>query len=374
MSPIVHLVGRFPPPYDGQTLATQRLGRMLAPALDVRTFDTAIKDQGMEPSGLAKRWKTFSHYMRGRKSLRESLSVAPNAPVLWGSISPLPLGHARDRIATLPCFLPSQKVIAVTHNQMIDVFSRAAFRRSVRRMVQRVDRLVFLSDYLAQQVAPWVPESKQAIIPYTVEPCATPEQLKRKWQDRESHRPLKLLYLSNMIASKGYLDVLEAAGEVKARGLDVEVSFAGRWDRGEDEAHFFSRVDELGIRNIVTHHGQIRDRDTINKLHRKADVFLLPTYYPVEAQPISIIESLSAATPVIVTQHAGIRDMVRQGKEGRFVPPRSPSAIAKAIGELAHFTTWLKASMAARNRYNSMFAEDAVRQKWLELLSSYVSL
>ena len=39
---VVHLIGRFPPPVDGQTLATQRLAELLAPRHTVQRFDTAV--------------------------------------------------------------------------------------------------------------------------------------------------------------------------------------------------------------------------------------------------------------------------------------------------------------------------------------------
>jgi len=176
-----------------------------------------------------------------------------------------------------------------------------------------------------------------------------------------------------MIVSKGYLDVLEAVGQVFAEGLNVRISFAGRWNSENEKAYFFARVNALGLAQVVTHHGPIRDRSRIDTLHREADIFLLPSYYKEEAQPVALIEALSAATPVIVTRHSGIRDMVRQDQEARFVSPRSPESIAEAITELADIDVWRTASRAARERYDQYFGKDVVRAKWLALLSDYVN-
>ena len=372
MRPTVHLVGRFPPPIDGQTLATARLARLLESDYAVRTFDTALKDQALTPSGLPARLRTVRHYLRLRNALRRSVSTAPAAPVLWGSISPAPLGHARDAAATLPCFFPGQKVIAIAHRGGFDrIFRARATAWSARRMVRRVDLFVFLSAHLSAQVAPWIPEVRRAIIPYTVEPCASPRTAADKYAGRPAGAPLKLLYLSNMIASKGYLDVLDAIGRAHAQGLQLSAEFAGRWNSDEDRKQFESRARALNVWDRVRHHGAVRDRARIDALHRAADVFLLPSYYREEAQPISIIEALSAATPVIVTRHSGIKDMVRPAMEARFVPPRSPASIAQAITELSDTRVWQAASRHARDRYEQRFSEEAVRARWLALLSRF---
>ena len=373
MRPTVHLVGRFPPPFDGQSLATERLVRLVQAEYEVRAFDTALKGQSLTPSGVITHAKTLRHYLRLRPELCRSLAAAPTSPILWGAISPTTLGHARDILVTLPCFLPAQRVIAIAHRGHFDrIFRSRATACSARRMARRVDQFVFLSQYLASQVTPWVPETHHTIIPYTVEPCITAVEAAIKQKRKRSAAPLKLLYLSNMIATKGYLDVLEAVGQLYARGVRVVADFVGRWNVESDRTHFAQRVRTLNLESIVTHHGAIRDRTRINALHRDADVFLLPSYYSEEAQPISIIEALSAATPVIVTHHSGIRDMVHQGMEARFVPPRSPTAIADAIADLSRADIWHTASKYARARYEQQFSGEAVRAKWLALLSRYV--
>ena len=370
MRPTVHLVGRFPPPIDGQSLATARLARMLQSEYDVLPFDTAFKAQSLTPSGFFTQLRTLQHYLHLKARLRTTLAAAPASPVLWGAISPTPLGHARDMIATVPHFCPRQRVIAIAHRGGFHrIFQHPATARSARHLAQRVNRFVFLSDVLAAQVAPWIPDERISIIPYTVEPCASTEEVAAKHRARTVDRPLNLLYLSNMIPSKGYLDTLEGAAEAHARGVQLKLTYVGRWNSDNDQRSFLARVQALGMEHIVTHHGAVQDRDEINTLHRNADIFLLPTYYSEEAQPISIIEALSAATPVIVTRHSGITDMVRADMETRFVPPQNPSAIASAIENLASVESWHTASQHARARYEQRFSEEAVRAQWLELLA-----
>ena len=56
--------------------------------------------------------------------------------------------------------------------------------------------------------------------------------------------------------------------------------------------------------------------DEKEKLYSEADIFLLPTYYLGEGQPISIIEALSYGLPVISTNFRGIPEQIKNNENG----------------------------------------------------------
>ncbi|HMB90177.1 MAG TPA: glycosyltransferase family 4 protein, partial [Rhodothermales bacterium] len=141
------------------------------------------------------------------------------------------------------------------------------------------------------------------------------------------------------------------------------------WTSEAERITFNQIVAENTLQEVVTHHGSISDRKKIRALYLNADVFLLPTYYPTEAQPLAIIEALNAGMPVITTRHAAIPDMVRHDQEALFVPPRSPEAIANGVASLADSVVWHGFSQRARQRFKSRFSPKAVRQQWEALLA-----
>lgn len=144
-----------------------------------------------------------------------------------------------------------------------------------------------------------------------------------------------------MIPSKGYLDVLHAVKILHAEGSPLHADFISRWQSDEDQKSFMNYVAEHKLENVITAHGGIQDRARIKQFYPDADVFLLPTYYPTEAQPLSILEAINAGTPVVTTQHASIPYMVRERHRKLFVPARSPESIAAALRKLADVNTWL---------------------------------
>lgn len=362
------ILGRFPPPYDGQAVATERLFELISGTYAVEQLNTNYP----EPAGLEQNsWSSIGrwrHYLRLNKRNRIALG-RPNQLILWPAISPDLLGHYRDLLTVVRHVHPTSVLIAVVHRgNFAKLFSRLPMRLTAPHIARRVDRFVFNDEHLAGQCAPWLPDWKRALMPNTVDRAviATDEDLKLKWA-RQADRPLRLLFLSNMFVEKGYLDVVAAAIELKRRGLAVEVQLVGRWSSEGDRQQCAQRIAEVGVEELVRILPPVADRAEVHQHHLRADVFLLPTYYRNEAQPLSIIEALANGTPVITTRHAGIPEMLKDEKDGLFVPAKSPWAIADAVERLMDRDRWLEMSKAARSRFDAQFHPDVVRQRWLEL-------
>jgi glycosyltransferase involved in cell wall biosynthesis len=62
------------------------------------------------------------------------------------------------------------------------------------------------------------------------------------------------------------------------------------------------------------------------------DIFVLPSLY--EGLPYTILEAMAAGIPVIATDVAGTRDVVRDGETGLLVPPGDVPALREAIRQI----------------------------------------
>lgn len=371
------VVGRFPPPLDGQAVATRTLAELLADGggdahhSGVRRVDLSAPEAEVRRDEPA--WRRMLHYLGTRRRIRAALADAPGAPVLWTTISPKPLGHLRDRVAVASAFGRGRAVLALVHHGDFDrLFRHPATRGSAARLIGRLRGLVFLSEALAGRCAPWVPAAKRFVVPNTT--AADTHLPREAWHGLRTRRadgePLRLLYLSGMIPDKGYRDVLDAVGVLAGRGVPVRATFAGRWPSDSARRSFEARVGELGVGERVQHLGSVSDRGRVRRLYLDADAFLLPTTYPTEAQPLTILEALNAGTPVVATAHASIPEMIDDGRSGLLVPPHRPAALADAVERLRPAEVWGAFSDAARARYEAAFAPDAVRRRWLDLLGS----
>ena len=161
----------------------------------------------------------------------------------------------------------------------------------------------------------------------------------------EGKYPLKLLYLSNLIESKGYLDLLEAMNIlVNHLHLRVECHFCGEFlsNPADDElvkssSHgkklFFNYINKHNLEDNVFFHGSIRGEEKIKMLN-DSHFFILPTNYNIEGQPVSIIEAIAYGCVVISTNYRAIPDLVIEGKTGYFVPYKDPGYMAELIYNL----------------------------------------
>lgn len=367
----IFVVGRFPPPFDGQSLATARCADLLDGPRVVHRFNTEPPGPSVyHPDPRPDPRRTW-FFLRHRGRLRRALAADAGAPVLWHSVSPTTLGHLRDAVATLPAFGARRPVYPVLHRATFErLFRSPLTQRSARALVRRVSGFVFQSEHLADRCADVIPSGKRVVIPHTIDEAVacTADDVRQRIEAGPG-RPLRLLFLSNMIREKGYLDVVEAAAKLRGRGTPFHLDMAGSWPSDEDRSAFDSRLRESGLTDAVVHHGGVHDRAVVRRLHLAADLFLLPTYHPTETQPIAILEALGAGTPVISVDRPILHDILPGGVGGALVPPRAPDALADAIERLAEPVAWVEAATAARARYETAFAPEAVRERWLSLLA-----
>ena len=367
-APIV-VAGYFPPPVTGQAVATERLASLLESERAVERMDlNAGRGNGL----------TSAHPIsvaRGIRDTRRSLNKRDEAATVpWTSISPSPQGAWRDLVLTYNAWPRYSAVWGIVHwgNFQTGITSRLS-RRALGATLSQLKGLVFLSHDLAESCRPHLPPHVNVrVIPNTVAASAIASDAELHTRRSEQRGKLRLLYLSNMIPSKGYLDALEGAAILHERDHLEIISFAGAWPSDADRYAFERRVAELGLANQVAQLGSIYDPDAKRRLFLESDAFLLPTYYPTEAQPLTILEAMATGTPIVTTRQGGIGEMLTDA-EALFVAPRDPQAIADACLSLSNAEQWDTRSAAVRARFDATFSPQAVRAQWIALLDETVS-
>ncbi len=103
-----------------------------------------------------------------------------------------------------------------------------------------------------------------------------------------------------------------------------------------------------------------------------AHVVCLPSYR--EGLPKALLEAAAAGRPIVTTDVAGCREVVRDGDNGLLVRPRDATSLAEAIGKLANDPA-LRAKMGARGREiaENEFSVEAVANETLAVYASLLS-
>ncbi|KQV86547.1 glycosyltransferase family 4 protein [Pelomonas sp. Root1237] len=180
--------------------------------------------------------------------------------------------------------------------------------------------------------------------------------------------PLRLLYLSNLIPGKGHEELLGAYQSLSpAEQARIRLDFAGAFESEAARGEFLARA--AGLPN-VSYHGIVGGTAKAGLLG-DAHVFCLPTYYPYEGQPISILEAYASGCAVITTDHSGIFDVFAPGECGLAVQPRSAESITAALRQcLADRQALLRQALHNRQLADERYRVATYNRRLLSVLST----
>lgn len=200
------------------------------------------------------------------------------------------------------------------------------------------------SKLLKDNLTPFLKEDKIFWMPYFVE-----KTLKNITEtDVINTNGLNILYLSNLMEGKGVFDLFEALKILN----DQQVPYKAKIVGGIDLEHENKIFDYINTNPNIEYYKPIRGQEKIDA-YLASNVFILPTYYKMEGQPIALLEAMLTGHIIITTDHAGILDICSE-KNGYIVNKKSPEEIAEKLEYMANHIEGFKEMMA----YNHNYAKD----------------
>jgi len=298
-------IAQFPPPMHGLSKAVDTL------------YNSELKQEFVfEKVDITNNKKIVSTLIAIFKS---------KADLFYFTISQTKGGNLRDLVILKLLEMQKKKCLIHLHGgfyrTLVDNLSRWQARANYKAFSKLAGAIV-LGPSLKWIFEGMLPEDKVFTVPNCVDDqyLMSNTDFKRK-MDYFAYREIKhVLYLSNFIRSKGYPEVLEMAkiekDRVEAGGeRRFHFDFAGRFFEDSEEKFFKQYIEKNRLEEYVTYHGIVGGKEKKDLL-MQCDVFMLPTRYPNEGQPISILEAMGNGMMIITTNHAGIPDIVEDGVNG----------------------------------------------------------
>jgi glycosyltransferase involved in cell wall biosynthesis len=186
----------------------------------------------------------------------------------------------------------------------------------------------------------------------------------------ENVEKIKLLYLSNMIPEKGYLILVDAIQILPPAIMSqFEITFVGGFQHPKHQKEFNERVKNLPM---IKYLGPFIDGEKKKSLYLSSHIFCLPTYYPYEGQPISILEAYATGCSVITTDHGGISDIFKDNINGFMVEAGSARSLASCMRSIAADRQILKC-FALRNIKDAttMYTKSRFKSRISDVFSLY---
>jgi glycosyltransferase involved in cell wall biosynthesis len=194
-----------------------------------------------------------------------------------------------------------------------------------------VDRIIPVADAVKEQlIRDGVPERKLRTIygsfdVQRFDPRTSGEAMRAAWHVPAS-APLIGMAASFKSRKKGQFDFLEAAAHLLRERQNAYFVLAGDGSP-ENSRH---RANELGIGDRVRFPGFVTDMPAALAA---MDVVVCASTRG-EGLTGAVREALAMARPVVSTDVAGNRELVRNGKTGLLTPAKDPLALAKAMSRL----------------------------------------
>ncbi|PHV64202.1 glycosyltransferase family 4 protein [Cyanobacterium aponinum] len=286
-------------------------------------------------------------WVRTKDSLKAILQAWKKIPyqnVVYMTIASSKLGFIRDMMVVWFAWLFKKRIILHLKGGGYKEFylnQSSLFQKLICNTLAKSNHIIVLGELLRDQFY-FVPDIDKKL---KVIPNGLTTNLNTKLAQIKSlpstNQNLRLLYLSNLIPSKGYLALLDACIKL-IQDYDVKLicDFCGEFNKTavDDQSldiktqreEFFEKIKKAGLENSIVYHGTVSGEKK-EKMLREAHFFILPTLYPWEGQPLSIIEALAFGTPVISTYHRGIPEQVKDGYNGYLIKNNDPQAIVNAI-------------------------------------------
>jgi D-inositol-3-phosphate glycosyltransferase len=215
----------------------------------------------------------------------------------------------------------------------------------------------------------------------SVIPCGADLGLFRPLPKAEARHELGLPADRHLILFVGRIDPLKGIDTLlKAIALILKESPAWHGRLGvvivggqvEDNPRNMSREmqnlhalrESLGIEETVTFLGS-QSQEALPYFYSAADVVVMPSHY--ESFGMVALESMASGTPVIASNVGGLSYIVRHGKTGYLVPPRSPKVLAGRIRTLLD-------DPFRRRRMGAQGVQAAQRYSWTAVSDQIESL
>ncbi len=260
-------------------------------------------------------------------------------------------------------------ILATLNNKIIRISSRHGYLRKPFRfrlisllddmLVLFFNRIIVGSEWVIRNNLRHVPTNRLAVIPNAI--TLSPDQQHCDVAElRESLHvtpsDLILTTIGRLSSEKGHEVLLDVMPTVLKQFPFTHLFIVGEGPLRPRLEHL---VQERGLTNNVHITGHMPEIQGILEL---SDVYIQPSIF--ESLPLTVLEAMAHAKPVVCTDVGGIHEAVNNGLNGLLVPARNPSALASAIVHLLENPA-VRSSMgeAAKATIEKKFSEEEYIEK-----------
>lgn len=317
----------FPPPIHGSSVVGKQIKdskkineKFIIDYINLGTSDTVDSIGSFNLKKIITYLKIlFSVF---RKNLFNNYDLVYIAPTVSSG------GFYKDFIVVfLVKLLHKKKIVFHQHNKGVSLRKDNKLIHKMYSFFYKNTYVILLSELLFKDISEFVPKKNVFICPNGISPINFKQEIKEKNNDTS-----KILFLSNLIESKGVYVLLDACKLLKDKGLSFKCYFVGgEGDITKEE--FETKIEKYNLNNNVFYLGK-KYKEEKHNIFSESDIFVFPTFYHNECFPLVCLEAMQYSLPVISTNEGGIPDIIDNGVNGFIIPKNDVEELSHKIEKL----------------------------------------
>lgn len=369
MKPKILFIMHMPPPVHGAAMVGQYIhdSKLINGEFDCHYINltTAKNLQDIGKVGMRKLFDFFKLLKKIRYEVKE---VKPQLVY----VTPNACGGAfyKDFVVVQMMKRLGCQVVVHYHNKGVATRQKKWLDNVLYKRFFKGIKVILLSECLYEDVKKYVKRDDvfvcgNGIPSAAIESCVSAPIVVASPEDKIPH----LLFLSNLLISKGVVVLLDSLKVLKEKGCRFVCDFVGGETVEMDAAMFQAEVVKRGLEGMVVYHGRKYGKEKEAFLNA-ADIFVFPTFYHNECFPLVLLEAMEHGVACISTTEGGIPGIIDDGKTGFLVPKHDAVALADKI-EMFIRDTYLRHKMgsAGREKFEREFTLEVFEKRIVEIIN-----
>ena len=353
--PCIVMVGAFPPPLHGMAVVNKAiLDRLRSANASPLVIDVSAKDLDRQFLARLNRLPKVLYALFCLAFLRDLRGAKLYISVSGG------LGQIYEIFYALIARMRGMALFMHHHS-----FSYLNMRSTVTKLLIKAAGSISFHVTLSAQMAKRLRKMYKA--PQTISISNAVFCFRNEISFKKSCKNLRTIgFISNISAEKGVFEFFDLMTEIKARNLPLQALLAGPFQNCQIEHTVNMRLAQMREVNYVGPKCGTEKDDFFDHI----DVFVFPTRYVNEAEPMIVLEAMSRGVPIIAYGRGCIPEIV--GADcGRIVDVNGDfvtEALVQIKAWLCDPNAFEEASRAAARVFFEIYTKN--HQRWQELMKN----
>ena len=256
------------------------------------------------------------------------------------------------------------KVIYHFHNKGVSLRQDKSLDNLLYRMVFKNSDVILLSKYLYPDIKKYVLNEHIYYCPNGI-PNLEISQIKKGGRNE-----VELLFLSNLIESKGVYVLLEVCKLLQRKKLFFQCTIVG--DIGDiSEQQLQQKLQKMNLIKYVKYAGKKFGKEK-DEVFANSDILIHPTLN--DCFPLVLLEAMQYSLPIVSTFEGGIPDIIEEDVTGFMVPHKNVKVLADKLELLIiNPDLRIKFGTAGRKKFEREFTLEIFENRMKKILFQVIN-